>query len=238
MLYFIHGLNGNPADWNPSIQFLKKKGFAAEAIDLRAGKNLKKTHIKDYINTVKETVSAQDVIIGHSLGGLIVQKVAESTKIKAGICLCSAPPKGIRFNVVSPAHLKYIPFIVFNRPFKVSYPISKNLMFNCVSEKQAKKAYHRLHEESAKVTYEVMMNKIGVDEQKIKTPLFFIGVKNDHASPPGLVKKIAAKYQAPVSILPGCHYIFAYIDPIHEKILSILGKINYQQSNQNKEKQR
>ena len=215
-------------DWKQSIDFFSKQDLAAEAIDLRKGKDLKKTHLNDYIETVRKKVTREDILIGHSMGGLIVQKVAESTKIQAGICLCSAPPADITFNVMSLGHLKYIPFILFNRPFKVSYKISKHLLFNCLSDQQAKKAYDRLHKESAKVTYEVTKNKTMVDEQKIKTSLFFIAAENDHACPPDLVKRIAAKYNASVKIVSGCHYIFANIDPIHEEILTILKKIKYQ----------
>jgi len=227
MLYFIHGLNGNPKNWYPSLDFFRKQGFSCEAIDLRNKANLKKTNIGDYIRKVAHLVDNDDVLIGHSMGGLIVQKVAESKKIKAGICLCSAPPKGIRFKFISIPHLKYIPFILFNRPFKVSYQLAKELLFNCVSEKEAIIAYKQLKKESAKVIFQVMMNKVVVDQQRMKAPLFFIAAEQDKASPPALVEKIADKYDAQVRVVPGCHYIFANIDPINQEIANILQQIQY-----------
>lgn len=225
MLYFIHGLNGNPEDWKPCIDYFSKKGFSCQAIKLREGQNPKKTHVSDYVHKVSQMVTKDDVLIGHSMGGLIVQKVSEKTPIKAGICLCSAPPKGIKFNIVSIPHLKYILYILFNIPFKASFKLTRNLLFNSLSDENAKKAYDRLTPESAKVTFEVLTNKVSIDYAKVHTPLFFIAAEKDNASPPDLVKKNASKYNAAFTIVPGCHHIFSNINPVNKEIDQILTQI-------------
>ncbi len=228
MLYFIHGLNGIPDNWLPCIDFFSKQGLASRAIDFRKDKDLQKTQVKDYVDTISCQVAEHDVLIGHSMGGLLVQKVAEQKNIKAGICICPAPPKGISMKSISLFdQLKYIPYIVGNRPFKISYSLARKLFLNGMSEKQARFAYERLHEESAKVTYEVMKNKTEVDEAKVTSPLFFISVEEDKTCPPDLVRKIAEKYDSTVKVLPGSHYIFAHIDPINQELLRIIKQIRY-----------
>ena len=48
-------------------------------------------HISSYIHTLSE----KPILIGHSMGGLIVQKLIMMNKGVAGVCIDSAPPKGI-----------------------------------------------------------------------------------------------------------------------------------------------
>ena len=38
-------------------------------------------------------VNPDDIVIGHSMGGLIVQKIAEETAIRGGVAICPAPAK-------------------------------------------------------------------------------------------------------------------------------------------------
>jgi hypothetical protein len=227
MLYFIHGLNGNPDNWIDCIDFFSEKGIEAQAIDFRKDKDLRKTRFQDYVDTIVRKVTEDDVLIGHSMGGLLVQKVAEKQKIKAGICLCPAPARGYRIKTISFFdQLRHLPYIVFNRPFKVSFSLACKVFLNCVSYDEAKRAHGHMHKESAKVTVEVMKGKISVDPEKINSPLFFIAMHQDKAIPPKVVKKTAERFDSSVTILPGCHYIFANVKIINQQILRILREID------------
>ena len=130
MLVFIHGMCNIPEAWDQIIKYFDKKGFTGKAIDLKKGLDLKKTSFKDYVEIVKKQINKEDILIGHSLGGLIIQKVAEEKKIKAGIAICSAPPKGIKYKfnpIYGIKAIKYIPNIILNKPFKPDYPFAKKL---------------------------------------------------------------------------------------------------------------
>ena len=227
MLYFVHGLNGSANDWKKYIDFFSKKGFECKAIDLQKGVDLRKAHITDYIDKVCFHVGKDDVVIGHSMGGLIMQKVAERIELKAGIGICSAPPRGIALDSISWwKQIRYIPYMLLGIPFKPSFRLVRNVFLSGWSEKRQRKIYQQLRKQSAYVTYEVMKQQISVDEKKISAPLYFIGRKNDVTIPVDVIRNIADKYHSSYDVVDGNHYIFIDWKKVAEKILVFLQKIN------------
>jgi len=210
MLIFIHGMLSNADVWQPLITYFNKKKYSCKALNLREGLDLRKTRFQDYLDKVKTLVTEDDIVIGHSMGGLIVQKIAEETMIKGGVCICSASPKGIKFrgNIVL-SSIKYVPKVMMRKPFKEEYPFIRKYMLVGLEEDEAKKIYESLAEESAIVTYEIARNKIAVDEKNVTCPLLFIATKNDRVCTPGMVEKMAGKYNAEYQLYDGCHHFFS-----------------------------
>jgi len=209
MLYFFHGLNGYPNEWKPFIEIFSNHGYKCHAMDFKKGLDLKKIRFQDYIDLIVEKINDKDILIGHSMGGLIVQKVAEETNIKAGVCICPASLKGIEINKVSIlSQIRYVPNIIFNTPFKPSFNLAYQLFLSKMPEKKARMIYKKLEVQSAIVSYEVLRSKIEVDETKVKCPLLFIGRNNDAIIPVDCVEKIAKKYNATFKRFDGNHYIY------------------------------
>jgi len=176
---------------------------------LREGLNLRKARIRDYVDKVKAMVTENDIVIGHSMGGLIVQKLAEETDIKGGVAICSAAPKGVKFRGgIVLASAKYAPRVIMGKPFKEDYKYVKKYMLVGVKEEDARSIYEKLEKESALVTYELGMNRIAVDENKVNCPLLFIATKDDRLCAPELVKRVAEKYNAEYRLYKGCHHFF------------------------------
>jgi len=216
MLIFVHGMLSNADVWRPIIDYFNKRGFSCKAVNLREGLDLRKVHIRDYVDKVKAMVTENDIVIGHSMGGLIVQKVAEEATIKGGVAICSAAPKGVKFRggiVLSSA--KYAPKVIMGKPFKEDYRYVKKYMLVGVKEEDARGIYEKLEKESAIVTYELGMNRIEIDEDKVNCPLLFIATKDDRLCAPELVKRIAEKYNAEYRLYKGCHHFF-YNDNLQE----------------------
>jgi len=209
MLIFIHGMLSNADVWHPVIDYFNERGFSCKAVNLREGLDLRKVHIRDYVDKVKAMVTEDDVLIGHSMGGLIVQKVAEEVTIKGGVAICSAAPKGVKFRGgIVLASAKYAPKVLMGKPFKEDYKYVKKYMLVGVKEEDARSIYEKLEKESAIVTYELGMNRIAVDEKKVNCPLLFIATKKDRLCAPELVKRIAEKYNAEYRLYDGCHHFF------------------------------
>jgi len=127
MLVFVHGMLSNADVWNPFLDYFSERGFSCKAVNLKEGLNLRKVHFRDYVDKVKAMVTEEDIIIGHSMGGLIVQKVAEETTIKGGVAICSAPPKGIKFSgriVLSSS--KYALKVIIKESAIVTYELGMN----------------------------------------------------------------------------------------------------------------
>ncbi|RLF51454.1 MAG: hypothetical protein DRN11_02745 [Thermoplasmata archaeon] len=227
MLIFIHGMWSNTNIWKNFIKYFEERNFPCKAIDLKEGLNLKEIGFIDYVKKVGAIATKDDILIGHSMGGLIVQKVAEMQKIKGGVAICSAPPKGIKFRNVRMilSSAKYLPKIILRKPFKPSYSFLKKYILNCLPDDEARNIFYTVEPEAPKVAYELAMNKIEVNEKKVSCPLLFIATKDDKASPPKMVEKIAKKYNAQFIILDGCHWIFSKWQEIAEEISKFLIKL-------------
>jgi pimeloyl-ACP methyl ester carboxylesterase len=210
MLIFVHGMLSNETVWDPMIKYFNDRKFLCKAVDLKEGLNLRKVHFQDYVEKVKSIATKDDIVIGHSMGGLIVQKLAEESSIKGGVAVCSAAPKGVKFHgsiVLSSA--KYALNVLIGLPFKQDYTYVRKYMLVGIGEEKAKKIYERLEKQSAIVTYELGMNRIRVDETKVRCPLLFIATKQDKICAPELVKRIAMKYKGEYELYDGCHHFFS-----------------------------
>lgn len=223
MLVFIHGMWSSADVWQNFIDYFKKRNFECKAISLKENIDLKKASFMDYVNKVGNAIDKDDILIGHSMGGLIVQKMAEKG-IGGGVAICSAPPKGVKMDIKI-ASLKFLPKIIMKKPFKPDYKFVKKYILNCVDEEEARKIYEEMDIDSSIVAYEIAMNKIEVDEKRVKCPLLFIAVKEDKISPPQMVEKIARKYNADYRLYNGCHWIFKNWREIADGISEFLIKL-------------
>lgn len=103
-LLFVHGAWHAAWCWDEHfLDFFAGKGYRALALSLRghgnspSDKPLRALSIRDYVDdvaTVAATLPTPPVVIGHSMGGFIVQKYLESRDVPAGVLMASAPPRG------------------------------------------------------------------------------------------------------------------------------------------------
>ena len=226
MLVFIHGMWGTPKQWINYIKYFEKKGFEVDAIDYLSDIDMENARLMDFIKYVEKYADG-NILIGHSLGGLIVQKVGERSNIKAGIAISSAPPRDIKFSSgMTFDAIKYVPNILRNKPFKPDYKFIKKYILNCVGEERSKEIYSNLKPFPAKASMDIFMRRIKVDEKRVRAPMLFIAGKDDVISPPEMIKKIAEKYNASYEEVNTCHWIFDDYEEIAEKIEEFIIKNN------------
>jgi len=102
-LLFVHGANHAAWCWlGHFLDFFADKGYRAVALNLRGNggspttKPANSCSIADYVDDVRsvvENLQATPVLIGHSMGGFIVQKYLETRVAPAGVLVSSAPPR-------------------------------------------------------------------------------------------------------------------------------------------------
>jgi pimeloyl-ACP methyl ester carboxylesterase len=104
-LLFVHGAWHAAWCWEHFLDFFADKGYHALALSLRGhggsatSNPLRGCSLADYVDDVESvaaTLLATPVVIGHSLGGFVVQKYLESNDAPAGVLVASAPPQGTR----------------------------------------------------------------------------------------------------------------------------------------------
>ncbi|OHU32923.1 alpha/beta hydrolase [Mycobacteroides chelonae] len=104
-LLFVHGAEHAAWCWDEHfLEFFADRGYRALAVSLRGhGASATSTSpllcsIADYVDdvrTVVATLPAAPVLIGHSMGGFVVQKYLEDyPNTPAAVLVASAPPKG------------------------------------------------------------------------------------------------------------------------------------------------
>jgi pimeloyl-ACP methyl ester carboxylesterase len=104
-LLFVHGAFHAAWCWDEHfLDYFADLGYRVLALDLRghgsspAGKPLQQCGIADYVadlRSVAADLPTGPVLIGHSMGGFIVQKYLEDGDAPACVLLASAPPRGL-----------------------------------------------------------------------------------------------------------------------------------------------
>jgi pimeloyl-ACP methyl ester carboxylesterase len=102
-LLFVHGATLAAWCWDEHfLDFFADNGYRVIALNLRGhgdspvSKPLNKCTMADYVDDVRwvaETLPTTPVLIGHSMGGFIVQKYLESGTAPAAVLVSSAPPR-------------------------------------------------------------------------------------------------------------------------------------------------
>ena len=104
-LLFIHGTLHTASCWDVHfLGYFAQHGYAAHAVNLRGhGKSegrekLRWTRIADFVEDVAGVVRqlpSPPILIGHSMGGFIVQKYLEEHDAPAAVLLSSPSPSGL-----------------------------------------------------------------------------------------------------------------------------------------------
>jgi pimeloyl-ACP methyl ester carboxylesterase len=215
-LLFVHG--SCHAAWCFEENFLPyfaERGFSSHAISLRGhgasagSEKLKWTSIAGYVEDVFQTTKQlpkTPVVIGHSLGGLIVGKFLEKHAATAAILLAPSPVNGMflsgsRLFFQNPllfvkVFLKQDVQIVFGTPELV-----KRGLFSADFE-DAKIAEYtkRLGKESFRAFWEMIYNL--PKPKRLTTPILVLGGENDVIVPPREIENTARAYNADYMIFP------------------------------------
>lgn len=104
-LLFVHGVFTSAHVWEPFfLPFFAGHGYRAIALSLRghgasSGRDrLATTRLRDYVTDVERIAGGLDstpVLIGSSLGGLVVQHYMNRHRIPAAVLMASGPPYGM-----------------------------------------------------------------------------------------------------------------------------------------------
>lgn len=131
-LLFVHGAWHSGWCWNEHfLPYFVEHGYTSYAIDLRGhgksdgAKRLRWTSIADYVADVEQAVRQMErppILIGHSMGGLVVQKYLEKHTAPAAVLLASVPPSGALRTTLRIAVTHPLEFARANATMKL-YPI-------------------------------------------------------------------------------------------------------------------
>lgn len=216
-LLFVHGAYTGAWCWDEHfLPFFAQHGYAAHAISLSghgesAGRDtLDSLRLADYVEDVLTTLASFDtppVLIGHSMGGLVVQKVLEHTAVPAAALLCAVPPHGIgpsamRMLLQRPELLLTLNTILAGREPALDH-VRDALFHQTLDEAELARYVRHCQPESMRAMWDMMAFDLPHARRMHRVPLLILGTEHDRLIPPGEVEATGRALATPAQILPG-----------------------------------
>lgn len=214
---FVHGIFVDSREWAAWLPRFADRGFPAYAINLRGragsrpGTRLGTIAFEDYVSDAAEVALflGRPAVVGHSMGGLIAQRLAELDVVRSAVLLTPAPPRGIILFSVELAlnQAKYLPQILGNRTLDAAPEAIRRLAMNCAPRALQDQALSELVPDSGRAARQIALTGIPVDASKVRCPLRVIAAAEDHFVPARVVGRIARRYRARLDVIPNHGHI-------------------------------
>jgi pimeloyl-ACP methyl ester carboxylesterase len=208
LLLCIHGSNQDHQHFANYLRYFSDRGFDCYAFPRRGRSGVPPSGAQGvtFAEYLSDTVRVLDalgrpaIVVGHSLGGLIAQKVAESGRCRAAVLLAPLAPRQIFARLIPPlpaipVYLKIMPAVVTGASFGVTYPDMRAASLNHVPESRRQSIFLTLMPESGVAARDVLIG-IPVDAAKVTCPVLCVIGGDDRFVSKGVVRSIARLYHA------------------------------------------
>ncbi len=227
-LLFVHGAYTAAWCWEEHfLPWFAEQGWHAYAVSLTGHGNspgrdqLDSLTLNDYVEDVLEVLSGlraqhstPPVLLGHSMGGMVLQKALEQIGTPAlpqltGVALlCAVPPQGLLSSMFGMAFHQPWLLAEFNRLMSggiVALDSLREAMFaQPISGEDLQKYYLRMQPESHRVLWDMSFFDLPrpVHEGHLP-PVLVVGAALDHLISPTQVAQTAQRYHVQEHILQG-----------------------------------
>jgi pimeloyl-ACP methyl ester carboxylesterase len=208
----VHGMCCTGEVWSGFRTFFESRGARVFTPTLspelrtsvlqRPNRALKEVGFTRYIDELIEharEIEAQTgqkpVVIGHSMGGLLAQVLAERGAVQAAVLISPSAPAG----VATPVHTVVRAFIKLVTKLGVMPWVitpdkrgAARMVFNVVPKTEHRAAYEAFVHESGRAFSEFLDWK--VDHEKINVPLLTVSARRDRLVPAVLVRRTGKRY--------------------------------------------
>ena len=213
-IVFIHGMYMTSRCWEHWITHFEAQGYTciapnwpgrdASVEELRANHpdaklgQLTLSDVRQHFQKIIGELDEKPIVIGHSMGGLVVQLLLQDDLAAAGVAIDSAPPFGVvstEWSFVKSNWPHITPFASQSQPVKMSFEHFQYAFTNGLPLEEQKAAFERyVVPESRRVPREALTAR--VDFERARGPLLLVAGRADHIIPAGLNRSNYAKYQA------------------------------------------
>jgi pimeloyl-ACP methyl ester carboxylesterase len=204
-LLFVHGAYTAAWCWDEHfLPYFAEAGYEATALSLsghggspgRAFLDL--LSLDDYVRDVLEVVDGFDVppvLIGHSMGGMVVQKCMEARQVSGAVLMASVPPQGLWASAVGLAMRKPDLMSELNSLLsggKTSPDVLREALFaQPVSMERLQQMAHRVQPESVRVIWDMTLFNLPQPSRMYRAPMLVLGAECDPIIPPSLTEMTA-----------------------------------------------
>jgi non-heme chloroperoxidase len=216
-LLFVHGAFAAAWCWAEHfLPYFAERGFAAHAVSLRGhGLSQGRDHldwhsIGSYVEDVTEVIGSLEgapVLIGHSMGGMVVQKYLETAEVPAAVLMASVPPQGLfssslQLAISSPDLFRDLNSIL--QGGNASTEGLRQMLFAQPVDGDTLIHYHRLMQpESQRAIWDMALFDLPQRWRMKLPPLLVLGAELDALIPASFVTSTADYYGMQPEIFPG-----------------------------------
>lgn len=208
---FVHGAYAGAWCWEEYfLPYFAEQGIHACAVSLRghggsAGRQqLAVTTLADYVDDVEQAVSRfpqPPVLVGHSMGGMVVQKYLERhADVPGAVLMASVPPQGLglptlRLMLRDPWLLWQVSLIQHVSPIYANPTTARRMGFSeAMPQAELERHQSRFGPESSRAIWDMTMTDL-VCPWRIKTPpMLVLGGAKDALFTPRMVRATASAY--------------------------------------------
>ncbi len=217
-LLFVHGAWHAAWCWDENfLSFFADKGYRAAALSFRGhgesptDKPLRACSVADYVadvRSVAEQLSDAPVIVGHSMGGLIVQKYLEQYDAPAGVLMTSIPPQGnlgnaLRWIKTRPSDFAKMTMTGKALPYITPPELARERFFSSnTPEADVRKYAARLQEDSSRIGIDCLLLRLP-RPKRISAPILVLGADEDGAHTRTEILATARAYGTKAEFFPG-----------------------------------
>lgn len=224
-LLFVHGARHAAWCWEPWMDLAAERGFSSYAVSLRGhgasggGERVRRTLLRDYVHDVIQAavrLPRQPVLVGHSLGGLVVERALGRYPARGAALLAPAPlDNGLAATL---QRLRDRPADVAEALIGRPLPLRHESLFVGLSRAESASVLDRLGAESTAALYQLTLPHKPVPTT---VPVFVAGTPDDQLVPVSDVEKTARFYGVEPHWHPGVGHDLM-LDTGHEKVLDEL----------------
>jgi pimeloyl-ACP methyl ester carboxylesterase len=214
-ILFVHGAGHAAWCWRDHFTgWFEARGYSVAAPDLAHHGDLNRrgvtfTPLSAYVEAVAQAAARLApplILIGHSMGGFIIQKYLERAEADLAVLLASTPPTGASGFVKRMARSSPAAFFhtMLTGNGTDSPARTRDYFFNpATPDDIVKRCHRRLQPESMRVLLDMMSS---LHPERVRTPVVVIGAEDDWlVAPPHELETTARAYHTIPLILPGGH---------------------------------
>jgi len=216
---FIHGLWIHGESWRPWIEMFRRKGYDAVAAKWPGEAETPEatrrnaavmdgygvSEVADFITGQLSLFQEKPVLIGHSVGGLLVQTLLGRGLGAAGVAIDATPFKGaeVPLSAIRNTTSMLKNLLRYNRTVSLTEPQFRSGFASAVSEGEARELYHKYAIPGpARPVFQTVTapfnpraaTKVDVRNAK-RGPLLLVAGAADHTVPPVMVQGMLRAYR-------------------------------------------
>jgi len=217
-LLFVHGGYCDAWCWDRFfLPWFAEHGHAAHALSLRGhgtssgAEALFLAGLDDYVADVEEVsarIAAPPILIGHSMGAAVIERMMATRPVRAAGLLAPVPPTGLVPVAarLATSHLAFGPHLFGLDPTRLSADVLAALrpfyFSDRVEPDVLAEATRHLNTESARALFDLSL-RLHWAEPQANSPAFVLGAEGDRIATPTDVRATARHHGVPATIVPG-----------------------------------